>query len=325
MRRREGFTLIELLVTTALVALVAVYLLQTFTVNHRAYVVVDQVAESQQNLRTIADLIERDIRHAGLMVPESAAVCGVDNLNVPDVLYVSDADAIDPANDTATYSGARLVGAVSDVSGPETIELAELTLEATARPAYDANGDGANDSDFQKDGGVIVIDLNDLDRGSACGRVDAVDVPNEELDITIVSGGLGAAGGAAQLTAVPAHEYRIAGGRLLRDGLVLAEGVEDLQVAYFFDDDGDDVVDANEYRGDGAGDDYAADSLDAQNLREVRVNLVTRTRREDDQFSTGQFQALENRNAVAGSDGFRRRVHTTTVMLRNVGNRIAGL
>ncbi|MEE9607859.1 MAG: prepilin-type N-terminal cleavage/methylation domain-containing protein, partial [Myxococcota bacterium] len=96
MTRRHGFTLIELLIATALLTIVAVYLLQTLTVNHRAYVVIDQVSESQQTMRAIATLIERDIRHAGMLVPQNAAVCGVDNANAPDILYVTDADAIDP-------------------------------------------------------------------------------------------------------------------------------------------------------------------------------------------------------------------------------------
>jgi hypothetical protein len=53
----------------------------------------------------------------------------------------------------------------------------------------------------------------------------------------------------------------------------------------------------------------------------VRANLVLRTRFPDANWSQGVFQNLENRTAVAGTDGFRRRVHTATVRLRNVGNR----
>ena len=52
--------------------------------------------------------------------------------------------------------------------------------------------------------------------------------------------------------------------------------------------------------------------------------LVARTRLEDDDFN-GYFQAMENRIAVAGQDGFRRRVPTNTIRLRNVGSRIEGL
>jgi prepilin-type N-terminal cleavage/methylation domain-containing protein len=95
-RRRAGFTLIELLVSVAMLGIVVVYLLRSFTVQHRTYTVVDETTELQQNLRAVADLVERDLRHAGMMVPESGAVCGVDDTAGPDVLFVSDADAILP-------------------------------------------------------------------------------------------------------------------------------------------------------------------------------------------------------------------------------------
>jgi hypothetical protein len=45
---------------------------------------------------------------------------------------------------------------------------------------------------------------------------------------------------------------------------------------------------------------------------------------EDPKFD-GYFQATGNRNAVAGNDGFRRRVHNNTIRLRNIGSRIEGL
>jgi prepilin-type N-terminal cleavage/methylation domain-containing protein len=323
--RPGGFTLIELLVSVAILGVVSVYMFESFAVNQRAYTVVDQVAESQQTLRAIADLLERDLRHAGFMVPEGAAVCGIDDDDAPDLLYVSDANAIDPDDDLATYDGATIGGGVTQVSASTfTFGVSSLLIEpAPSRAAYDADGDGTADSDFQVGGGAIVMDLQDPGRGTACGRVTAVSALGPTVQVAIQSGALAAAGGAPQLVVVPAHEYRIANGdQLLRDGVLLSEGVEDLQVAYFFDADGDNVVDDGEVLGDGVGADYAAAGQDASELREVRVNLVTRTRSEDREWTQGRPQATENRaTAGAGSDGFRRRVHTSTVMLRNLGAR----
>jgi prepilin-type N-terminal cleavage/methylation domain-containing protein len=323
MRRASGFTLIELLISAAILGIVSAYMFESFAVNQRAYGVIDQVAESQQTLRAIADLLERDLRHAGLMVPEGAAVCGVDDDAGPDLLYVSDANAIDPDDDIATYDGAAIGGGVTQVSaGVATFGLSSLVMEpAPARPAYDTDANGAADSDFQVGAGAIVMDLNDPGRGAACGRVTAVSLVGPQITVDIQSGSLGAAAGAAQLVVVPAHEYRIANGdQLLRDSVLLSEGVEDLQVAYFLDADGDGVVDAGETRGDDEND-YVASAQDGSEVREVRVNLVTRTRREDREWTQGQAQALENRAPAGASDGFRRRTYTSTVMLRNVGAR----
>jgi hypothetical protein len=296
---------------------------ESFAVNQRAYTVIDQVAESQQNVRAIADLLERDLRHAGLMVPEGAAVCGVDATNGPDLLYVSDANAIDPDEDLSTYDGAAIGGGVTQVSaGPTTFAVSSVVIEPSpARPAYDTDLDGAADSDFREDGGAIVMDLANPGRGTACGRVEMVDVGGSQVRIDIQSGALGAVAGTPNLVVVPAHEYRLANGdQLFRDGVLLSEGVEDLQAAYFFDLDDDGVVDGGEMRG-VSGENFDPADQDGSSVRSVRVNLVTRTRMEDRDWTQGRAQALENRAAAAASDGFRRRVYTSTVMLRNVGAR----
>ena len=318
-----GFTLIELLISVAILGIVSVYMFESFAVNQRAYTVIDQVAESQQNVRAIADLVERDLRHAGLMVPEGAAVCGLDDDNAPDVLYVSDANAIDPDEDVSTYDGATIGGGVTQVAAAlTTFSVSSLVMEpAPSRPAYDTDLDGTADSDFQEGGGAIVMDLLDPGRGAACGRVTQVILAGPQVQVDLQTGALGAAGGPTNLVLVPAHEYRINGDQLLRDGVVLSEGVEDLQVAYFLDADTDGVVDADEIHGNGTGPDYVAGGQDGSQVREVHVSLVTRTRAEDREWTQGRPQALENRAAAAGNDGFRRRTYTSTVMLRNVGAR----
>ena len=57
-------------------------------------------------------------------------------------------------------------------------------------------------------------------------------------------------------------------------------------------------------------------------LRELRINLISRTRLEDDEFTRGMPQALENRNAAGFvNDGYRRRVLVSSVRLRNLGMR----
>jgi prepilin-type N-terminal cleavage/methylation domain-containing protein len=326
-RCTRGFTLIELLVTTAVFGIATIFFMQTITVNHRAYMVVDDVTETQQIMRAASSLLERDVLHAGFMVPEASAVCGVDSANAPDVLYVSDADAIDPDDDTAIYTGPEIQGGAVNVSGSLTLTLDSLIVEpgAPARPAYDTDGDGTNDSDFQDGGGVIIVDTLDTSRGVACGRITDVDLISDRITITVVSGGLTGTPALADLVAVPAHEYRISGSsQLLRDGDVLAEGVEDLQVAYFFDVNGNNVVDPGEYRGDGVGANYAANAVDGSDVREVRVNVVVRTHMEDAEFPSGRPQTTENRAAINTPDGFRRRVFTSTSMLRNVGNRLEG-
>ena len=63
---------------------------------------------------------------------------------------------------------------------------------------------------------------------------------------------------------------------------------------------------------------------DHADLRELRVWIVARTRLEDDEFTRGRPQAVENRDGTGFvNDGFRRRVMRSQIRLRNVGTRFA--
>ena len=73
---REGYSLVELVVALAVLSVVIGYVLTTFSAQHETYAVQDQVIEAQQNLRAISELIEREIRVAGMLIPESNAICG---------------------------------------------------------------------------------------------------------------------------------------------------------------------------------------------------------------------------------------------------------
>ena len=165
-----GFTIIELMVATVLVGILMIFTMQIFTVNNRAYVKTDSVVQTQQSSRVIASTLESDLRHAGMMVPEGAAVCGVDNDTGPDRIYISDYTATNPAGSTGTFDGIGIQNAITNVyTGSNTFALDSLMIEpGTPDPSYDTDDNGTNDSDFLEGGGVIVVDLLDLDRGSAC-------------------------------------------------------------------------------------------------------------------------------------------------------------
>jgi len=321
--RRAGFTLMEMLVSVAVLAVISVYLADMFARQSRAYSVVDDVTEVQQNLRAISHLIEREVRTSGFMVPEGAALCGTDNTNTSDVLFVSDGAAVETG--TTNMLGASIDSGTFDGSGSDNLIVDDVVIDGD--PFYDPNDTGAANSDFQVNGGVIVVDRSDPSRGAACGMVTSVNVGTGRISVDYTFGGQPLAGGGGpgeDLVAVPAHIYQVNGNnQLVRDGMILADGVEDLQFAAFFDVDGDDVMDgeALEYPGHADGQVYASDDWDNSELREVRVSFVVRTRLPDPEFVTGEFQPTENRVAPGGNDGFRRRVYTTIVRPRNVGLR----
>ena len=327
MARRGGYTLIELLTVVAIFGMISIYVGQLLMLNERAYQNVDQTSASQQSLRAAMEILGRDLRHTGMMVPPIVTACGVDETDSPDRLYLTDAAAIDPQDDVTGYTGAQITGVTDPGTGaPVSLQLDSLIIEAptVARAAYDTDGNGANDSDFRLGGGAIVADLNDPSRGTACGDVTVVDLANDRITVDFHTD-MAADGGGAQLVAVPAVGYRVNNGKLFWNGNLLADGLEDLQVAYIFDVNGDNVIDAGDIRG-VTGANYDSQDLAGDLLREIRVNLVARNRLEDPDFGTGQLQRTENRSAVGVVvDGFRRRVLTSRVRLRNSGERMSVL
>lgn len=330
MGRTDGFSLIELLVSAAILLVIMVGITQAFTTQHQTYVVVDQVTEAQQNLRAVADLVERDLRRAGYMVPPHAAVCGWDGTTAPDVLFVSKADAIrtvydleDENEDLTPNKGAPISSFTSafNASGSSF----GLTL---ARLWVDHQPDG---DDFAVGEGVIVVNRSREDQPVACGTIDAIS--GNTLTVDFGSTSTGAVGLNADVVAVPAHRYELVPGtggapnRFLRNGQLLASDVEDFQLSYFFDLDDDLVLDAGEGFA-GAGETAqpweltpATSRPDFSLLREVRVNLVTATRDDDPNryYQIGAGQVTGNRTAASlpSGDGKRRRVHSARVRLRN--------
>ena len=328
-RRSAGFSLIELFVATGAMLFVIFFTLGTFTINHQTYVVVDQIAEAQQNTRSIATLIERDVRNAGYLVEPQASACGLDNTGAADVLFLSDADAIRPVDQLPIGLRGSSLGAETNTAAPTAAGVLTVTVDDVVidgQPSYDTDGDGTDDSDFRVGAGAILIDLTTTGRGVACGLVTSV-TPPSTVEVSFLNG-LATATLPADLRLIAAHSYQLVtpgGGappRLQRDGVMLAKDVEDLQVAWFYDANDNGQVDANEYQG-GSGTVYDNTLVDGNDLREVRVSLVVRTSADDPRnlSAAGTGQAIENRTgSVAGNDGRHRRVHQSTIRVRNVAS-----
>ena len=356
-RRSQGFSLIEMVVTLAVLGMVTFFLTDLLVRQSRTYTVVDDVSETQQSIRAVSGLLERELRSTGFMVPGGAAICGWDMPNAaasdqtPDVLYVTDADAIDPTGRTSPNTQAVTVTAGFTGTGEDALKLASLVVDS--KGFYDLDDDGVGDSDFlytttpPRNGGVIVFDKDNPSRGAACGVITDIDAatntvtvdfevrnaPNSPAGGGAAPGGTPlAAGAAGTLVAVPAHVYWVNPNapngppQLIRDGMVLGNDVEDLQVALFYDTNGDGVVDAGEYRGTKNGGvtyPYLSKSQDNSLLREARVTIVARTRSQDPDvlanpaLANSVTQAFENRPVGGVADGFRRRAITLTVKPRN--------
>ena len=325
-RRDSAFTLVELMVVTAVLGVILVYVFGTMVTTQKKAVALTDTVDTQQAARQIADLIERDIRHTAMMIDDAAALCGLDRTDAPDSLYVTDWEVVTLGEDLDASLAATVTGATDLPSSASYFVVDRLMLEIDSPSgSFDADGDGTMDSDFSTTGQVIFADANNPERGTACGSITGVLPPNQ-LRFDLEAGGLAALGTGSEtprIIAVPAIRYQIdAGQTLSRGAYPLAENIEDIQFAWFIDDDEDNAIDSGEYRGDGTGGVYTAQGLDASRLREIRLNVVLRTEDDEPGTSTGNPIATENRSVTATQDGFRRRVYTSVVRLRNLGRRV---
>jgi prepilin-type N-terminal cleavage/methylation domain-containing protein len=334
LRDRQGFTLIELMLAISLFSIVILGVMESLTRQHRTSIVTENIVEVQQNVRAVSALLERELRMAGFMVPNAVGVCGIDNQTASDELFISEVEPIVPDDERAGDLGARVTSAwPTGNSLPATLTLnldaTTTDLDGDGSYFYDNDGNGTPEADFRVGGGFILGDLANPHRGTACGRVTAA----SSTQITIVQTGgnliphVPATDADEEIVIVPAAHYAVntgvTTGRLERNGDLLVQGVDDLQVSYFFDVDDDGVVDAAtaEEPGTATGNVYDAVNWDNSTLKEIRFSLVVRTRATDQQFNEGSFLVFENRtDPGTGNDGFRRRVIVGAVRPRNIGN-----
>jgi len=355
-----GFTLIEMMISAFILALITVYMTSALLQQSRGYEVVDDVAEAQQAERAIGDLMERDVLASGMLVAAGGVIAGVDNATAAtpgsfatDVLCVTDPGAIqNPTIESNADLGIEVINGYTG-SNTDTLTLASPSLDGA--PSYDNSNpaNGSLDSDFyfspgSGQAGGLIITHPDPAQGAQCGLI--TDVAGNQVrvnwQINFNGQNLVSPGGETPINtvgvrplAIPAHIYFIQPGvvgrapRLIRDGLLLADDVEDLQVAYFHDDVGlvpNGTCDANEWSG---GDcptaglqgynAYDSSAKDNCLLRAVRFNLVVRTADQDTvvaqnaALAQNAFIRTENAPARLGLDGFRRRVFSRTVIPRN--------
>ncbi len=328
-RRSGGFTLVELMLTVTMLSIVMYLTMESVNRQQKTSIVTDQVVEVQNNVRAVAALIEREARMAGFMVPDAAGACGADNTTAPDELWISEIEMIVPDDERAGDLGARLASSQpwNNADGTYNMDSTTMDLDEDGVFFYDNDGNGTNEADFRVGGGFIVADMANPARGVGCGVVLSVNASQLQLDLqqgqlaTFVSSSMAP----QEIVIVPAAHYSIntTGGttELLRNGDLLAKGVEDFQVSWFFDVDDDGVIDPGDERGITAATQYDPASIIHTNdvLKEIRYSIVVRTRATDVDFSGGAFLNFENRVAVVGNDNFRRRVIAGRVRPRNMG------
>lgn len=344
-RDQGGFTLIELMagVMISVIVVAAGYTVMTSSV--KASAVNDQTTQMQQNARIAMDLLSRDIKMAGFGMT-APVVTGANTCNT--AIVPQDANAAGPDN------------------GPDSVLLVVPTLISTTTAAV-GGGAGATNQLTMPAGSVAALSGDGFNAGtlpqpvSVGGTLSATvtAIAGDVLTLQNTINPPTAFPAGAQVFWLRCIAYAVssvaatcAGNApcLLRNGVALADGIEDLQLAYGCDGC---VLGVNGGVANGIVDDQAggtanvfdqADFISSNTwatapmtpdkIRLVRVSIVARQPRTDTGFGERNTRAVATTGPIIVEDhdpstdaGYslptyqqtRRRLFTRTVELRNVG------
>lgn len=289
--QKKGVTLIELMIALVISSVLVGGVYSIFITQQRTFVLQDQVVGVQQDARAALIIMARDIRMAGMLT-------NADGFSVNGA-----SEAITPTNNSTGPDQIRVVYAAEEVSWvvPGGVDTANRTVTLNS---------GASRFDTGNRRYVAFEGMNHVYQIAPSG------ISGNTLTLTETPPAY-LAGFSARAYCVKALTYTISGTTLQRNDGASAQDlagagnqseVEDLQIAYQVEDNTTNWFNTPA--------DAGASNTD---IRVVRINLLVRTAVEDTEDQNYTQSSLEDHTTnLNGPDGFRRRVYTTVVKLRNL-------
>ena len=310
----KGVTLIELMIVLVIAGILVGGIYTLFATQQRSYFVQDRVTGIQQDARAVLTFMGRDIRMAGFVAGAGSLNGFSDDGATPFVIGGCNF-ALNPTNRTDAPDDLTVVLGIEELGIVQTVAGTLVTLDA-----LDTNTPFA--TAVTNNLAFVAFDL----QVGRLYKVSSVDFGNDEITVVNFSSGEKIVGGKAYW--VQAITYQVQNGilqRAVNSGTpqpLAGDGettfVEDLQFAYQVEGSNDWIYD----------DDTAAwpGGSNFADIRMVRININVRTAVEDatvaDADPAARFDQppLEDHTAAGlnTDDGFRRRVYTTEVKVRNL-------
>lgn len=287
----RGVTLIELLIAMVVSTLLVAGMYSFFMIQQKTYAVQDNVADMQQNARMSLVSLVRNVRMAGYGVPSTCALVPVNSTTGPDGIFVSDATAIQtlPASDIFS---AELNADASSGATAITVTITDIDEDGT--------------DDFVANGALIISDGTNTE-----GMVIPTSYTAGNVTIPFATGySLQHDYAATDTQVVPAIFYHVVSRELRQNEQPLALNIEDLQIAY-------QDLNGTWYCYDAA---HSSPPTDTASIRAVEINVLSRTNVQDAEETNFDQPALKDHTTgLSTSDGFRRRLLSTQVHVRNLG------
>ncbi len=355
-RAEEGFTLIEVMIAVVVTAVVVLAAMTVLVTSNKATQVNEQVADTQQNVRLAMDLISQDIKLAGFNMTGPVGNCNVGPLASPAPIVPGD----------NVPGGA--VGVINDV-GPDTVRFVVPSMpargiSALATGAVNIISLSAGDITSMVASGLAIGTVVSIG-GISSNQVTAVGATSITLANPLSIAPLAQFPIGTQVYLQRCVTYSIStlpavcGGStscLLRDGVPMVDGIEDLQLAYACD--GCNILPPNTLLPNGIIDDqdapgllpigagtytamdfvtnktWATSPFTPDKIQLIQVTIVARDNQASKGLSEGNALPINSAGPVIASDhnpsadaGYnaatysqqRRRVLTKTIQVRNLG------
>ncbi|MGK7344489.1 MAG: PilW family protein [Candidatus Nitrospinota bacterium M3_3B_026] len=338
--RRGGFTLIEILVALAIGSLVMAGAVQMFISNRDAFVLLDEMKNMEINSRVAVDYMSRDIR-AVSGPPGAWVVMPFDNADAAYAAVRSNLGALDGTDIIEIFTSSCLQPISYPGFNENSAAFPQVPQESLigCMDCYDYNLNNQEIGDCMAEFNVKVVDPS---TGYSC-KGDITDQTGwqgaTQVNINFNRGNDTAnrpqqcnQGGNPNWPAVftigediyyyVRQDPTDAGNtQLIRERQggtpeVVANHVDDLQITYGEDTNGDGVVDVW-VDGDAV--------TDVLNIIMARLNIMVRTKGEDPKKAMETPPVLDNSTVGLAPDKRRHRVITRTVMLRNQFYKASGI
>jgi prepilin-type N-terminal cleavage/methylation domain-containing protein len=325
MRRARGFTLSELMISIALFGLIAAAALSLTLSASRSQARSARVDVAQSSLRAALEFLTRDVLMAsagassGRITPYGASTAttainltGGNSSTGPDTLELYLVDG-----SVAAQIPAGVAAGVTSLGVTYEASSGQFAANTTAHPSYVQIGDLTT---------AIVAQLTGVSGNATTATLTVSALPAGFTSNVYVLPSRHVVYSVATPFGVENQATASASMLMLQvDGGAtqpVAEGIEDMQIAYGFDNNGDGAIPEvgaiagdDEWLYNTAGESLGTWSIDR--LRVVRITVVAKsTSAEPGSAQFGTVRSLEDRPTI-GADAFIRRVMRTEIAVRN--------
>lgn len=315
----RGFSLIELMFALVALSVISLAAFTVISTSQGAAVANDQTVQIQQNARIALDFISRDIRMAGYGNPASPNAVPIAG-NCANIINAGNS-AVGPDSISIVTVG-QMIGQLAALAPlPPATSTNQITLSSVA---------GLSVNDVITLDGVFTATVNAINAGTG------VITLNTSIQTPLQFGT------STQVVELNCVRYTVAANQLLRDGVPVADAIADLQLAYGVDADGDGRIDdqtggvANTVdcgdlvpnalvqvagmtnsAGCGVTGAVAIPPTNPSIIRLVRITVVGQATRQDPKWTSSSRVLVEDHD-LADQPGFRRRVLSRTINMRNL-------